>query len=83
MKEEAEKWSKINVPVNDESYIYTTVYSRIRDSEYPFGQVHKACRTKFTFRLTPIEDKYGLIQDPEEVVAESGNDVLISPERRR
>ena len=63
----AEKWAKIATLLNDEKHTYTDVYSKITNSEIPFGIVHKTCRIIFGTKFKRDKDKYGLIPEDSEL----------------
>ena len=60
-KNNAEKWAAINVPLDDERYAFTNVYSKVVNSESPFGVVHDGCRIQFGTRIDRYQEKYGTV----------------------
>ena len=43
-KEQAEKWSKLKIHKDNNEYEYTLVYSKLNDTEEPFGKSHRSCQ---------------------------------------
>ena len=47
LKGKSVEWKDINIPENDSKFMFTTVYSRIKDTDSAFGNAHENCRITF------------------------------------
>ena len=59
----AKEWRDINIDVNDSRFFFRQVYDRVKDSENPFGKVHKNCRIEFSTKLAAYQEIYAPKQD--------------------
>ena len=62
-KENARKWSNINIPLNEPFHIFTEVSSKVCDHDEPFGKVHKSCRVNFENKSDRFREKYGVVSN--------------------
>ena len=62
-KANAERWSKINIPLEDENHTFTDVHSKIANSQSAFGVIHDGCSVVFGANIKRNEQKYGLLPD--------------------
>ncbi len=60
MKEKAEKWSTIDIPLENSKHFFTKVNLKIKDSEISFGRAHFSCRTTFATKIESFKRKFGL-----------------------
>ena len=60
-KENARKWSKINIPLNEPFHIFTEVSSKVCDHDEAFGKVHKSCN--FENKSDRFREKYGVVSN--------------------
>ncbi len=86
-KENAEKWSKIEIPFSESVHRFTEVFSKICSFDEPFGKVHKSCRAAFENNSERFKEKYGLVNDSSDTCEDSaitGNDdsAVPSPSKR-
>ena len=58
LKKNAIKWSNINVPVDDDCYMFPSVQDRVKD-RLVFGRGHKGCRRIFSGKINQYQEKYG------------------------
>ena len=55
LKQNAIKWSNINVPVDDDCYMFPSVQDRVRD-RLVFGRGHKGCRRIFSGKINQYQE---------------------------
>ena len=61
IKEDAEQWSKINIPSDNKYYIYTRVHERVCEFPEPFGVVHGSCRSYFGTKTSVMQEQFGVV----------------------
>ena len=66
-KSKAKKWQTLDIPEDNEYFIYTTVYETISNFNKTFGKSHRNCKKAFDLRYQKIKEKYG-----EKVIVEQG-----------
>eukprot|EP00795_Rhopilema_esculentum_P000574 gene574-10262_t len=85
-KENAEKWSNIDIPFSESTHRFTEVFPKIRSLDDPFGKVHKSCRAVFENNSDRFKQKYGLVNDSSDPCEDSvinGNDDSTVPSPRK
>ena len=61
LKGKSVEWKDINIPENDSKFMFTTVYSRIKDTESAFGNSHENCRITFLTKSSQSLKRHGYI----------------------
>ena len=51
LKQQAERWSKINLSSDNSWFHFTLVFSKVADTSKAFGKAHTSCRTIFRTRI--------------------------------
>ena len=85
-KENAQKWSNIDIPFSDSVHRFTEVFSKVCSFDEPFGKVHKSCRAAFENNSDRFKEKYGFVNDSLDPHDESvilGNDDSAGPSPRK
>ena len=71
LREQAERWPKIKISIDDSLFSFTNVYPKIAGATEAFGKAHTSCRTTFRTRAEAHGKQYGCISESESPVDEA------------
>eukprot|EP00794_Sanderia_malayensis_P017234 gene17234-18955_t len=80
VKDQAKKWSQLNIPGGQKAFPFTKVFKKIENQESPFGQAHINCRASFRTQIEKCLKRYGNMQSKKEQSVEEVSECSEEPE---